>query len=107
MRDFDKVDRALEMQVIDWLQWADFADDIRKGHGDADKATLTLQLIAKRKAANADLERRLALTVGCLEYIATSAPVSSSEVDWALQAFDYQAPARACLAQLKGGKVGG
>lgn len=52
----DKVDRALELQVIDWLQWAEFKDDLRPGHGDADKAALALQLISKRKVAYDDLK---------------------------------------------------
>lgn len=67
-REFDKVDRALEMQVIDWLQYAEFSDDIRRGYGDADKAELALQLIAKRKAAYLRVkEERDALTARVAE----------------------------------------
>lgn len=43
--DFGKVDRALEMQVIDWLQWNDFVEV--KGKPDYPK--LALELIYKRK----------------------------------------------------------
>jgi len=38
--EFDKVDRALELRVIDWLQYAEFEENL-----------LTLELIAKRKSA--------------------------------------------------------
>ena len=46
---FDRVDRALEMQVIDWLQWAKFPEIL----GEPDYPQLALTLIAKRKAAYA------------------------------------------------------
>lgn len=43
----DKIDRALELQVIDWLQWAEFPDEL----GKPDYRELALELIAKRKSA--------------------------------------------------------
>lgn len=45
-REFTKVDRALEMQVIDWLQWDEFKEKL----GGPDYPALALELIAKRKA---------------------------------------------------------
>lgn len=43
----DKVDRALEVAVIDWLQWGD--------EFDSDKAQLALTMIHKRKEACSQL----------------------------------------------------
>lgn len=43
---FDKVDRALELEVIDWLQWSPDLDE--------NKAQLALTIIAKRKLAYAE-----------------------------------------------------
>ncbi len=51
--DFDKVDRACEIAVIDWLQWAEFPDE--------NKAQLALTMIAKRKAAYQSLQAELDL----------------------------------------------
>lgn len=51
-REFDKVDRALELQVIDWLQWGEFPDRLDRPSMPA----LALELIAKRKLAFASLE---------------------------------------------------
>lgn len=51
MDEFDKVDRALEMQVIDWLQWSEFPENIGKRPDDSDMAQLTLTLLSKRKEA--------------------------------------------------------
>lgn len=39
---FDKVDRALEMRVIDWLQWSEFPESIAKTPDDSDMAQLAL-----------------------------------------------------------------
>jgi len=50
-REFDKVDRALELQVIDWLQWSAFPEDIGKRPDDSDMAELALVLLGKRKRA--------------------------------------------------------
>ncbi len=47
VREFDKVDRALEAGVIDWLQWAEFPQRLDKPSMPA----LALELIAKRKSA--------------------------------------------------------
>ena len=55
-REFNKVDRALEMQVIDWLQWGEFPYRLDKPSMPA----LALELIAKRKAAVKRLEAELA-----------------------------------------------
>lgn len=46
----DKVDRALEIQVIDWLQWNEFSND--KGDN---LAQLTLTLLATHKKEKAQL----------------------------------------------------
>lgn len=54
--EFGKVDRALEMQVIDWLQWGEFEERLDKPSMPA----LALELIAKRKTAFEKLERELA-----------------------------------------------
>ncbi len=54
MSELTKVDRALEIQVIDWLQWQNFPD----GNGE-NLATLALQLLAKRKG-EADSLRNIA-----------------------------------------------
>lgn len=59
-KEFDKVDRALEMQVIDWLQWGEFDDSLLKHPNGEDMAQLTLKLIAKRKAAYEALKAKLA-----------------------------------------------
>ncbi len=48
--EFGKVDRILELKVIDWLQWAEFPEDLRKTPDDSDMAQLALILIAKRKS---------------------------------------------------------
>lgn len=50
--EFNKVDRALELAVIDWLQWA--------AEFDENKASLALDLISKRKAAYDKLKTELA-----------------------------------------------
>jgi hypothetical protein len=52
---FDKVDRALEIRVIDWLQWSEFPESIAKNPDDSDMAQLALSLISKRKRAYQDL----------------------------------------------------
>lgn len=54
---FDKVDRALEIQVIDWLQWSEFPDHLAASPSDSDMAQLTLQLLSKRKKVNISLQR--------------------------------------------------
>ena len=48
---YSKVDRALEMRVIDWLQWSQFPESLAKAPDDSDMAQLTLELIGKRKRA--------------------------------------------------------
>ena len=55
----NKVDRALEMQVIDWLQWSEFPEDIGKRPDDSDMAQLTLELMGKRKNYCKELETKL------------------------------------------------
>ena len=57
--DFSKVDRALELQVIDWLQFAEFPESLLKTPDDADLAQLTLILIAKRKRYTHELEKKI------------------------------------------------
>lgn len=57
----DKVDRALEMQVIDWLQWSEFGADERL-------AALALELIAKRTAFNESLLKEAEALREALEY---------------------------------------
>ena len=61
-REFDKVDRVLELEVIDWLQWGDEWDE--------NKAALALQLISKRKSAYQALEQKLAVATQALSEIA-------------------------------------
>jgi hypothetical protein len=56
---FDKVDRALEMSVIDWLQFAEFPESLIKAQDDSDRAQLTLILIAKRKRYTQFLEEKV------------------------------------------------
>lgn len=58
---FDKVDRALELVVIDWLQWSDEFNENR--------AANALELIKKRKAAYAKLQAQLKLATDALEDI--------------------------------------
>lgn len=53
-KELNKVDRALELIVIDWLQWNEFPES------DGNKPALALELIAKRKAYTAELETKLA-----------------------------------------------
>ena len=48
-----KVDRALEIAVIDWLQWAEFPEHIAK----PDMPRLALELIDKRKKENQRLRQ--------------------------------------------------
>jgi hypothetical protein len=48
---FDKVDRAVELVVRDWLQWSDEFND--------EKAQLALTVIAKRETAFTELEKKL------------------------------------------------
>lgn len=52
-RDLNKVDRALEMQVIDWLQWNEFVEEL----GKPDYPKLALELISKQKAAYNELNQ--------------------------------------------------
>ncbi len=49
---FSKVDRALELLVLDWLQWGEEFDEQR--------AALALELIAKRKDYIAELDAEVA-----------------------------------------------
>lgn len=53
-REFNKVDRALEMQVIDWLQWHEFPDE---KPGEKHISCLALELISKRKRAYDKLQK--------------------------------------------------
>jgi len=62
MSEFDKVDRALEAHVIDWLQFGEFEENLLKNPDGSDMAALTLKLISKRKAAYTALEQQLAET---------------------------------------------
>ena len=55
IRGFDKVDRALEIAVIDWLQWADFPESLIENPDGSDMAQLTLTLLNKRKQSYSDL----------------------------------------------------
>jgi hypothetical protein len=64
----NKVDRALERRVIDWLQWSEFPEDIGKRPDDSDMAQLTLELIGKRKSAYKDLEQKLAIATEALDF---------------------------------------
>ena len=58
-REFDKVDRALEIKVIDWLQWSEFPENIGKSPDDSDMAQLTLTLLSKRKSAYKEIQKDL------------------------------------------------
>lgn len=49
----NKIDRALEMQVIDWLQWSNFNPKDEK------MAVLALELIETRRLYTKILEARL------------------------------------------------
>jgi hypothetical protein len=75
--DFDKVDRACEIAVMDWLQWAEFQDE--------DKAQFALTMIAKRKAAYESLQAELAdiraESVKELEYIRNENVIMRAELD--------------------------
>lgn len=58
MSEYNKVDRALEMQVIDWLQWSEFPENIAKRPDDSDMAQLTLTLLSKRKKVFERLQKQ-------------------------------------------------
>lgn len=69
--EFEKVDRALEIQVIDWLQFGEFEENLLKNPDDSDMAQLTLTLINKRKKYCETLEQKLHVAVEALEYYAS------------------------------------
>lgn len=69
MNDLDKVDRALEMLVIDWLQFGSFEENLIKRPDGDDMRQLALQLISKRKKANEELKRRVNIAIEALEDI--------------------------------------
>jgi len=60
---FSKVDRALEMQVIDWLQWSDFKEVAGQKH----PAQLALEMISLRKKRVAFLEKELETAINLLK----------------------------------------
>lgn len=69
-REFSKVDRALEVAVIDWLQWTDFNDIDHTKYNEPDhgtKAQLALELISKRKEYTQALESKLKEAIELLE----------------------------------------
>lgn len=53
--EINKVNRALELRVIDWLQFAEFPESLIKTPDDSDMAQLTLILLNERKQFNARL----------------------------------------------------
>lgn len=56
----NKVDRALEMMVIDWLQWNEFQPS------DHNLPALALELISKRKQHCKGLEMQAQMLAGAL-----------------------------------------
>ena len=54
----NKVDRALELRVIDWLQWGEFEENLLKNPDGSDMAQLTLELISKRKKLCNELQKQ-------------------------------------------------
>ena len=65
----DKVDRALEMQVIDWLQWSEFPESLIKNPDDSDMAQLALELIQKRKLSYKNLQSKFNEAINILELV--------------------------------------
>ncbi len=66
----NKVDRALEIQVIDWLQWYEFPE---KKVPDVNMPGLTLELIDKRKKENIALREQNAKLIEALVKIKNEA----------------------------------
>ncbi len=58
----NKVDRALELQVIDWLQWYDFPHDPKNPN----IVELALELIQKRKQENEKLRAENTILINAL-----------------------------------------
>ncbi len=75
-REFTKVDRALEIQVIDWLQWAEFSEKYEN------LARLALELISKRKAelTEARAQRDDAIKRGSLITLTTTDDALTKEL---------------------------
>lgn len=70
--EFEKVDRALEMAVIDWLQWGEFPERLDK----PSLPGLALELIAKRKAICNSL-------LPLIEALAAQAKAHEALFEWA------------------------
>lgn len=92
---FDKVDRALEMRVIDWLQWGEFEDRLDKPSMPA----LALDLIAKRKAENDSLRKLAEVYEEALDTIAEQADMHDNPF-----ASQIATEARAKRAEIMGEK---
>ena len=72
----NKIDRALEMSVIDWLQWAEFPEHIAK----PDMPRLALELIDKRKKENQRLRQLVKEAIAAVEVLDFETNIEST--DW-------------------------
>lgn len=69
-----KIDRALECQVIDWLQWGEFEEKL----GEPSMPDLALKIISKRKLALIAEQEKVRKLTEALEWLTLSHDVDTS-----------------------------
>lgn len=72
-----KIDRALECQVIDWLQWGNFEEKI----GEPSMPELALKVISKRKLALTAEQEKVRKLTEALEWY-KDLPMSEHDQLW-------------------------